>query len=142
MAAVKMNINLLQILHLVCSRLPRLPHRLIRLHFRFYPCCYLQAQSVADYTSSGRTGVPQADEWVVSILRDGYFLPLEPEPPLAGNQPNISYSSTHSLFQEIERQIDSLLSKQEMEEVPNPALGFYSRIFLAPKKSGDWRPDH
>jgi ribonuclease HI len=37
-------------------------------------------------------------------------------------------------------QVDKLVSKQAVEEVLSPSAGFYSRLFLAPKKNGEWRP--
>ena len=36
--------------------------------------------------------------------------------------------------------IQLLLDKQAIEEIPRSTPGFYSQIFLAPKKSGNWRP--
>ena len=82
-----------------------------------------------------------ADEWVVSVLRDGYYLPFSDDiPPLMSDPPHLSYHESHPLFQELAQQIESLLLKQAIEEVHNPTPGFYSRLFLAPKKTGDWRP--
>ena len=54
--------------------------------------------------------------------------------------PHLSYHESHPLFQELAQQIESLLLKQAIEEVHNPTPGFYSRLFLAPKKTGDWHP--
>ena len=54
--------------------------------------------------------------------------------------PSLSYTPTHPPFQEIEQQLVLLLDKCPIEEIPHPAPGFYSRVFLALKKSGDWRP--
>ena len=36
--------------------------------------------------------------------------------------------------------VQLLLDKRAIEEIPRSTPGFYSRIFLARKKSGDWRP--
>ena len=43
----------------------------------------------------------QAKEWVISILRDGYFLPFDSAPPLTADPPCLSYSATHPLFQDV-----------------------------------------
>ena len=45
-----------------------------------------------------------------------------------------------STFQEMAQQIVLLLDKHAMQEIQHLAPGFNGRIFLAPKKSGDWRP--
>ena len=82
----------------------------------------------------------QADEWVVSILWDGYFLPFDSAPPLTADPPCLSYSAAHPLFQDMSHHIQLLLEKRAIEEIPRSTPGFYSWIFLAPKKSGDWRP--
>ena len=52
----------------------------------------------------------------------------------------MGYRSSHPLFQELHNQVNQLLLKQAIEEVHHPSPGFYSRLFLAPKKTGDWRP--
>ena len=82
----------------------------------------------------------QADEWVVSILRDGYYLPFNLAPLLTTDPPCLSYPATHLLFQDMSRHIQLLLDKCTIKVIPYLTPGFYSWIFLAPKKSGDWRP--
>ena len=82
-----------------------------------------------------------ADPWVVHILRHGYRLPFGSDlPPLTCSPVDMSYKSSHPLFQELQDQVSKLLSKGAIEEVTSPSRGFYSRLFLAPKKTGDWRP--
>ena len=82
-----------------------------------------------------------ADEWVVSVLRDGYHLLFSDDIPLLmSDPPHLSYHKSHPLFQELAQQIESLLLKQAIKEVHNPTPGFYSTLFLAPKKMGDWCP--
>jgi hypothetical protein len=39
----------------------------------------------------------------------------------------------------LEQEIASLLQKQAIEEVVQPSLAFWSRIFLVPKPGGQWR---
>ena len=77
---------------------------------------------------------------VISILRDTYFLPFNPAPVLTSDPPCLSYSAIHLLFQDMSHHLALLLDKRAIEEIPHLTPGFYSRIFLAPKKSGDWRP--
>ena len=77
---------------------------------------------------------------MVSVLRKGYFLPLTDQVPLTSSPPLLGYTSSHPLFQELRTQLAILLQKQAVEEIHHPSPGFYSRLFLAPKKGGDWRP--
>ena len=44
------------------------------------------------------------------------------------------------LFQDMSHHIQLLLDKRAIEEISCLTPGFYSRIFLTLKKSGDWRP--
>ena len=82
-----------------------------------------------------------ADQWVISILQKGYYLPFDDEsPPLTTSPPELSYRCTHNLFQELLTQTQKLLVKQAIEEVDISTPGFYSRLFLATKQSGGWRP--
>lgn len=85
--------------------------------------------------------VINADPWIINVLRSGYFLPFDDElPPLTTSPPELSYSHNHPLFQELQAQVQKLLTKQAIEPVLDNSPGFYSRLFLAPKKTGDWRP--
>jgi hypothetical protein len=78
---------------------------------------------------------------VVSVLKDGYYLPFDDDlPPLTSSPPDLCYLPSHRLFQDLMLQVEKLLDKQAIEEVSSPGAGFYSRLFLAPKKNGEWRP--
>ena len=69
-----------------------------------------------------------ANEWVVSVLRDGYYLLFSDDIPLLmSDPPCLSYHESHPLFQELAQQIESLLLKQAIE-VHNAAPGFYSTL--------------
>lgn len=82
-----------------------------------------------------------AEDWVVQVLRGGYYLPFGEElPPLTASPPELSYGPSHALFQELQDQVQKLLDKRAIEPVLDQSPGFYSRLFLAPKKSGEWRP--
>ena len=77
---------------------------------------------------------------VISVLRDGYYLPFSADlPPLTSDPPLLSYSRSHPLFQELTSQVQALLAKGAIEQM-DFSPGFYSRLFLAPKQNGDWCP--
>ena len=77
---------------------------------------------------------------MVSVLQKGYYLPLNGPVPVTSDPPRMGYHSHHPLFQELRVQLRVLLEKQAVEEVTDGLPGFYSRLFLAPKKGGEWRP--
>ena len=82
-----------------------------------------------------------ADDWVINILRGGYYIPFDDElPSLTTDPPDLCYKPSHPLFQELQDQVQSLLAKSAIEEVDISTPGYYSRLFLAPKKQGTWRP--
>jgi len=77
---------------------------------------------------------------VINVLRVGYFLPFDGDPPaLTLNPPELSYKSHHPLFSELQSQVKALLEKRAIELAP-ATPGYYCRLFLAPKKGGEWRP--
>ena len=76
------------------------------------------------------------NKWVLSIVRNGFRIPLIKIPPLSSVPIRMSQSSSPFLREEIE----NLLNKRAVERVQNPRTpGFYSRIFLVPKKNGKFR---
>ena len=83
-----------------------------------------------------------ADPWVVSVLRDGYRIPLTDLPPPLATSParfptyRPGSQRAHSLLTEI----DTMVTKGVLEIIPNPGPVFYSRLFLVEKASGGWRP--
>ena len=82
-----------------------------------------------------------ADPWVLAVLSSGYYLPLERDVPLTSSPPpGLGYSPGHPLFAETLRQLETLLVKGAVEPVADDSPGFYSRLFLVPKKSTEWRP--
>ena len=78
---------------------------------------------------------------VVRTLRDGLLLDFLAKPPL-NRKPSIN-----SAYPDMERNlllleaVDGMLLKGVIVPVKNvTSPGFYSRLFLVPKKSGGWRP--
>ena len=74
------------------------------------------------------------------MLRDGYRLPFTDTVPVTSSPPLLGYAPSHPLFQELRHQVDVLLEKDAIEPVSLSTPGYYSRLFLAPKKGGEWRP--
>ena len=75
------------------------------------------------------------DEWVLSLIRKGYRIPFKERPilspdPVFFQQP---------LSQQLEEEVSSLLSKGAVEKIIPECPGYYSRIFLIPKKNGKLR---
>ena len=76
------------------------------------------------------------NKWVLSIVRNGFRIPFIKIPPLSSVPIRMSQSSSPFLREEIE----NLLNKRAVERVQNPGTpGFYSKIFLVPKKNGKFR---
>ena len=76
------------------------------------------------------------NKWVLSIVRNGFRIPFIKIPPLSSVPIRMSQSSSPFLREEIE----NLLNKRAVERVQNQGTpGFYSRIFLVPKKNRKFR---
>ena len=77
------------------------------------------------------------NKWVLSIVRNGFKIAFKSIPPLSVVPISLSQSSSPLLQEEIVE----LLKKWAVERVQNPGTpGFYSRMFLVPKKNGKSRP--
>ena len=80
------------------------------------------------------------DPWVVEVLKSGYVIPFASEPLLSRDPVSLpSYSPTSEKGIALEAEIQSLLQKGAVEPAPATS-GFYSRMFVVQKASGDWRP--
>ena len=78
-----------------------------------------------------------ADPWVVSTIREGYAIEFLQSPPLSST-PIYNLNSQHP---QVRVEIEKMIQKGALEKVQNPnSPGFYSRIFVVPKKTGDLRP--
>ena len=82
-----------------------------------------------------------ASPQVVTTLREGYSLPFREKPPLTRHPPIISGYQSIEKNLALHQAVQDLLYKHAIVEVhKRKSLGFYSRIFLVPKKTGGWRP--
>jgi len=82
-----------------------------------------------------------ASDFVVRVLRWGYR-PSFRESPTLSSVPILPTSYRDPVkHQAVGREIFAMLEKGALEEVfGDPGLGFYSRLFLVPKKNGKLRP--
>ena len=79
------------------------------------------------------------DQWVLDIIKNGYKLEFLKIPPFLGIKPTIVSSQKEDL---IAKEVETLLKKNAIEIVPEREMqsGFYSTLFLVPKKNGKFRP--
>jgi len=82
-----------------------------------------------------------ADPYVVQVLKEGYKIPFLSRPPLS-RVPLVNSQYSDPLKNNVLRQsVQDMLVKKAIEPVTNSySEGFYSRLFLVPKKTGEWRP--
>ena len=80
------------------------------------------------------------DKWVLDVIERGYrmeFLEITRFGGIVKSPIPLDKVSRDLLLGEV----TDMLAKSAIRRVPfNPRSGFYSRIFLAPKKNGKWRP--
>ena len=82
------------------------------------------------------------DSYVRSVVQEGYHIELESLPTLSPVPLPMQLSPISEKARCLRREITSLLEKRAIEELCPTSLspGFYSRIFLVPKKDGGRRP--
>ena len=81
-----------------------------------------------------------AEDWVVQVLREGYRIPFMSPPPLSSVPIHLpSYSPNSIRGRALASEIVALSEKGALEPAP-PTPGYYSRVFVAAKASGAWRP--
>lgn len=83
------------------------------------------------------------DKRIVQILKKGYRIPFTSLPTLTAQPINFpSYSSNSNKLQLLREAVEEMLTKRAVEIIhpQNLSPGFYSRLFLVPKKNGKWRP--
>ena len=78
-----------------------------------------------------------SDPWVVTTIK-GYMIDFlsEPHQRVRPHTPHYSVEQSQLIVEEIKE----LLGKGAITEVHNPRGGFYSNLFLVPKKDGGQRP--
>ena len=78
------------------------------------------------------------EPWVIQTVSEGYHIPLmsTPHQLLPPCNPHLSTEDTVILMEEIQ----SLLQKQAICQIPVSTKGFYSNMFTVPKKDGGQRP--
>ena len=83
-----------------------------------------------------------SDLWVLSIIRGGLELQFKQLPPLSESPIPFSVSSDPHKRLRLSEEVSVLLQKAAIEQIPTSYLGpgFYSRLFLVPKKKGGMRP--
>ena len=79
------------------------------------------------------------DQWVLSILKSGYLLEFRKVPKFYGIKETTCSGQDVPIYQNA---ISNLLEKQVIEPVliQNKNTGFYSTLFIIPKKNGKLRP--
>ena len=82
-----------------------------------------------------RWGEITEDSWVLSVVRKGYKIPFVNKPFLSPT--SIFHQQTESLA--LVKEVNKLLHKGSVEKIEPEGPGFYSRIFLVPKKNGKLR---
>ena len=103
----------------------------------------IAAELCTTQTFAGRISLFQSnwkalssDSWVLQIVTKGYHIPLISDPV----QQFPPHNPPPGDVTVLEEEIKSLLQKQAIQQVPTSAEGFYSNMFLVPKKGGGQRP--
>ena len=91
--------------------------------------------ALANFASHWATLRPAGS--LLNVIKDGYVLPLSKQPP----QRSLPIHFPTGNQVEVARQVKLLHQKRAIEPVLSPMdPGFYSRLFVVPKASGDFRP--
>ena len=80
------------------------------------------------------------DAWVLEVLRVGYQIPFDCQPPLSERPLSLpAYSPQSIKGVALTQELQNPPPKASVEPAPQ-SPGFYSRLFLVQKASGSWRP--
>ena len=80
-----------------------------------------------------------ADPWVMRIVQWGYKIPFVTLPPLRFQGQETTYPLGSFKWSSLNQSVQELRNKGAIEPAPL-TLGFYSRLFLVRKSTGEWRP--
>ena len=81
----------------------------------------------------------KADEWVIQVVSQGYMPMFKSPPPLTWEP--MWFTVSPELAPSLVSEIEGMLKKEAIEIVTNQrSRGFYSRMFIVPKKNGKLRP--
>ena len=82
------------------------------------------------------------DRWVISTVRKGYAIDFVNCPPGSKGPVSTSVPCLQSKQIALDQAIQALAIKKVVEPVPlsQEGQGFYSTLFLVPKKPDGWRP--
>ena len=80
-----------------------------------------------------------AESWVVTVFRDGYRVPFKDSPPPLSRTPVSfpTYRAGSPRAQALRQEMEGMLAKVALEIARDTGPGFYSRLFLVEKASGD-----
>ncbi|KAG2212976.1 hypothetical protein INT45_013285 [Circinella minor] len=77
--------------------------------------------------------------WLHSVIKHGFKIHFDRPPPLS-SQPRLQPKLNYQQQQLLQQEIDQLIQKRALEPVYDPSPGFYSQMFVIPKKNGGHRP--
>ena len=80
-----------------------------------------------------------ADTWVMRIVQWGYKIPFVTLPPLRLQGQETTYPKGSLKWSSLNQSVQELRNKGAIEPAPLTP-GFYSRLFLVRKATGEWRP--
>ncbi len=81
------------------------------------------------------------DKHIVRMLHKGYTIPFLTLPRLSPTPIEYpSYTHNSDKFLVLQNAVQEMLEKGALERIQDDTAGFYSRMFVVPKKNGKWRP--
>lgn len=82
-----------------------------------------------------------ANQKVIDLVRCGYRIPFLSPPTLSIRPIHFpSYTANSEKYQVLKESVTEMIQKAAVEKVDPRSPGFYSRMFVVPKKNGKWRP--
>ena len=117
-----------------CMKAPEVPPLLVRTSDQ-------SPEKIAGRLSkfSGAWSEIGADPWVMRIVQWGYKIPFVTLPPLRSQGQETTYPKGSLKWSSLNQSVQELRNKGAIEPAPL-SPGFYSRLFLVRKATGEWRP--